>query len=203
MNSRSSNLVNIFATPVWHGTIDDFEEINKKLLVHIAEMRKSNPDGVDKSNNLGWHSEDFNLTDEAPRAFLDKAKPIIKEAIDDMNWDLKSQTSRVTNMWSIINPKNSSNHRHIHPNCFLSSAYYVSAPENCGVLKLHDPRSAATFRKPQSTTSNELNSEVYNIVPKNGLLVLFPSYLHHSVANNNAEEERVVISFNIDLITKA
>ena len=45
-----------------------------------------------------------------------------------------------------------------------------------------------------------INSNFFSITPKEGLLVLFPSYLHHSVDMNKAEEERIVISFNIDLI---
>ena len=40
----------------------------------------------------------------------------------------------------------------------------------------------------------------FSIEPKEGLLVLFPSYLYHSVDLNRSGEERIVISFNINLI---
>ena len=46
---------------------------------------------------------------------------------------------------------------------------------------------------------NLLNASQISIVPEEGLLVLFPSWLHHSVQANTSNEERIVISFNIDL----
>ena len=203
MSKRNSELLTLFPTPAWWGMVDDYNNLNLSLLKYIENLRISNPQGINKSNNFGWHSQDFNLNDDIPKQFLEKAKPIIKEAIDDMHWDLSKQDSRITNMWSIINQKDSSNLRHIHPNCFLSSAYYVKAPKDCGELKFYDPRSAAIYRSASSTKAGKLNMEVYNVIPKEGLLVLFPSYLHHSVDVNNSNDERVVISFNIDLVPKA
>ena len=44
-----------------------------------------------------------------------------------------------------------------------------------------------------------LNAQVNGITPKEGALVLFPSYLDHSVNENLSKEERVVISFNIKI----
>ena len=52
-----------------------------------------------------------------------------------------------------------------------------------------------------SINANKLNAEVVNISPQEGLLILFPSYLFHSVKENNSGEERIVISFNIDLLS--
>ena len=102
-------------------------------------------------------------------------------------------------MWSIINKESASNSRHIHSNNFISAAYYVKAPESCGDIVFHDPRSSAVIRHPKILKPNKLNSNVFTIQPKEGLLVLFPSYLHHSVDLNRSKEERIVISFNIDL----
>ena len=200
MSNEVFNRTDLFPTPVWWGILDDYEDLNNKLLEYILKLKKQNITGASRSNNLGWHSPDFNLGDDVPKIFLEKSKPLIKKAIDDMEWDLNIMTSRITNMWSIINPQNTSNHRHIHPNCFLSSAYYIRAHENCGELILHDPRSAAVYKTANLNKINEINNQVYNIIPREGMLVLFPSYLHHSVSNNNSNEERVVLSFNVDLI---
>ena len=125
--------------------------------------------------------------------------PIINESLNDMEWDLKQNKTKITTMWSIINPKNASNARHIHPNNFISSAYYVTAPENSGDIVFYDPRSANTIRSPIASNANKLNSNIFTVQPKEGLLILFPSYLHHSVNRNDSEEERIVISFNLDL----
>ena len=117
-----------------------------------------------------------------------------------MTWDLAKQKIKITSMWSIINMKEALNERHIHGNNYISAAYYVKAPEKCGNIVFYDPRSAPTFHHPITKKPNKLNSNSHSIKPKEGLLVLFPSYLHHSVETNKSEEERIVISFNINLI---
>ena len=116
-----------------------------------------------------------------------------------MEWDLAKQKIKITSMWSIINMKEALNERHIHGNNYISAAYYVKAPENAGDILFHDPREVNVIRKPNTKQANQLNAQIFNIKPKEGLLVLFPSYLHHSVNENLSDQERVVISFNIDI----
>ena len=116
-----------------------------------------------------------------------------------MSWDVKSHKVKVTSMWSVVNVKNSHNSRHIHSNNYISAAYYVKAPKKAGDIVFHDPRSAAVYHKPKVKEANILNSTIFKVEPKEGLLALFPSYLHHSVETNQSNEERIVISFNINL----
>ena len=47
-----------------------------------------------------------------------------------------------------------------------------------------------------------LNAQVNGVNPKEGALVLFPSYLDHSVNENLSNDERIVISFNIRIAFK-
>ena len=113
---------------------------------------------------------------------------------------IKKQEVKITGMWAVINKKNSSNAMHIHSNNYISAAYYVKAPKNCGDIVFYDPRFAATYRYPKISKTNKLNSNIVSFQPKEGMLVLFPSYLQHSVNANKTDEERIVISFNINLI---
>ena len=201
MNNRISDLSLIFPTPVWTSIIPNFKQINEKMLKYIKSLQSSNPIGKIKSNIIGWHSEDFNLQDENPQFFTNSISPILNESLSDMGWDLIKNKTKITAMWSIINPKNASNMRHIHPNNFISAAYYVKALKNSGDIVFYDPRSANTIRSPIVSKTNKLNSNIFSVQPKEGLLVLFPSYIHHSVNRNNSEEERIVLSFNINLIS--
>ena len=43
---------------------------------------------------------------------------------------------------------------------------------------------------------------VNSINPVEGGLILFPSYLDHSVNQNLSNEERIVVSFNINLVPR-
>ena len=200
MKKRNSELNLAFSTPIWTSIVPNFEELNNKLYKYIKKLQSNNANGVTKSNLLGWHSEDFDLDSDVPKYFINSISSSLNEAFQDMGWDVNNQEVKITSMWSIINKKNASNSRHIHSNNYISAAYYVKAPEDCGDIIFHDPRSVTTFRYPKISKQNKLNSNIFTIQPKEGLLALFPSYLYHSVDLNRSDEERIVISFNINLI---
>jgi len=200
MIKRKSELHLFFPTPVWTSKIDHYAKVNKKIYDYILKQKKLDPAGIKRSNHKGWHSKDFDLKNNASIFFINSISSSLNEALTDMQWDLKNQTIKITSMWAIINNKEALNERHIHGNNFISAAYYVKAPTNCGDIVFYDPRSAPSFSKPQSIGSNKLNANYQSIAPQEGLLVLFPSYLHHSVEENKSNDERIVISFNINLI---
>tara|TARA_B100000029_G_C17566560_1_gene955255 strand:- start:379 stop:981 length:603 start_codon:yes stop_codon:yes gene_type:complete len=199
MNNNNSELFKIFTTPIWTSVIANHDQINSKMNKYIKTLQSENPEGMIKSNVEGWHSKYFNLDSEEPRFFLNSIKSDLDRVMQDMGWDLNNQKIKITSMWSIINNKNASNARHIHSNNYISAAYYVKAPKNCGNIIFYDPRNEVVFRHPKIKVTNNLNSNIFSIEPKDGLLVLFPSYLHHAVDYNNSNEERIVISFNIDI----
>ena len=191
-----------FSTPVWTSQIDNYENINSKLKDFIYNQRENDPEGTIKSNIKGWHSKMFDLQNKSLGIFLNALKPKIEEAIEDMGWDINNQIVKITSMWSIINKKDSFNERHHHGNSALSAAYYVNAEQNSGDIVFYDPRHSFIFSHPENSKLNDLNAQTKSISPKSGLLVLFPSYLDHSVQPSKSMEDRIVISFNVSLIPK-
>jgi len=107
----------------------------------------------------------------------------------------------ITEIWAIINKKNTFNQTHNHPNTYLSAAYYVKAPKDCGDIQFHEPNEVKKFRHPVIEKKNQLNSSGFSIKAEEGNLLVFPSYLYHSVGKNLSSEDRIVISFNVDIIT--
>jgi len=191
-----------FSTPIWISQIENYENINEELKNFIYDQKKNSPKGTLKSNVKGWHSEQFNLQNESLKNFLEALRPKIEESIIDMGWDTKNQITKITSMWSIINKKESFNEKHHHGNSALSAAYYVNADQDSGDIVFYDPRHAFIFSHPETSQINDLNAQVKSINPKSGTLILFPSYLEHSVKPSTSEEDRIVISFNISLIPK-
>ena len=113
--------------------------------------------------------------------FINYISPNINKVIQDMNWDINNQLVKISNMWAIINIGGASNARHHHGNSAMSAAYYVRAPKNCGDIVFYDPRPAPVFSHPRANGPNTFNAMVNSISPIEGGLVLFPSYLDHSV----------------------
>ena len=200
MKEKITELTLTFSTPIWTSIIPKHRKINEKMFTYIKSLQKKDRFGINRSNLLGWHSKNFDLELEQLRFFVNSISPQLNSVLADMGWDIKNQEVKITGMWAIINNKNSSNAMHIHSNNYISAAYYVKAPKNCGDIVFYDPRFAATYRYPKISKTNKLNSNIVSFQPKEGMLVLFPSYLQHSVNVNKTDEERIVISFNINLI---
>tara|TARA_Y100000590_G_scaffold83785_1_gene93412 strand:+ start:403 stop:1044 length:642 start_codon:yes stop_codon:yes gene_type:complete len=200
MEKRSTEVSGKFTTPIWTGIIQNHEEVNKKLTNYINEIKTKNPEGLKKSNNLGWHSPEFDLNDKMIKEFFLNISPMIKEVADDMAWDLKNNKIKISNCWSIINYKYASNAAHTHGNSLISSAYYVQATKNCGNIVFDDPRPGAVMTRPKFTSLNKWNEGNIGIEPKNGLLVMFPSFLSHYVQPNMSDKERIMVSFNLNLL---
>ena len=188
-----------FSTAVWTSKIDNYERINNEMFNYIINLQKKDPVGLIKSNFKGWHSKDFNLKDEQPKIFVEAIKKNINISLNDMNWDVTKQSVNIKSMWAIINEQAAWNQKHHHSNSDLSAAYYVSAHENCGDIVFYDPRPAPVYKHPIPKSPNNLNATVNSIKPEAGMLVLFPSYLEHSVNPNMSDKKRIVISFNINL----
>ena len=192
-----------FPTPVWTLQLDNYQSINEQMYEFIKINQSKDLEGINKSNIKGWHSKDFNMQENEPKNFIKFILPAIEQVITDMNWEKQKQSVNINNMWAIINTGGSANLRHQHGNSTISGAYYVRAPKNSGDIVFYDPRPAPVYTYPKSLKPNLLNAQVNGINPKEGALVLFPSYLDHSVNENLSNEERIVISFNITIQIKS
>ncbi|MDC0453579.1 2OG-Fe(II) oxygenase family protein, partial [Alphaproteobacteria bacterium] len=172
------------------------------MISYITDLQNKNPQGIKKSNFKGWHSKDFNLKEDKPAKFISSIGKNINTALNDMSWDLSSQFVKITSMWSIINEGGAWNQKHHHSNSDISAAYYVSAHDDCGDIVFYDPRPARVYKFPIAKSPNKLNATINSVKPEAGLLVLFPSYLEHSVNPNLSNKKRIVISFNLNLEKK-
>ncbi len=192
----------LFSTPVWTIQLENYKNLNENMYQYIKLLKKKDSVGINKSNVKGWHSNDFDLKDKEPQNFIKFILPSIEQVMNDMSWEKQKQTAKINNMWAIINTGGSANLRHQHGNSTISGAYYVKAPENSGDIVFYDPRPAPVYSHPNVDKPNILNAQVNGVNPKEGALVLFPSYLDHSVNENLSNEERIVISFNIRITIK-
>ena len=193
----------MFPSPVFECSIEKHEELNLELTKYIYELREKDKEGLDLSNSGGgWHSPYFEISKiNVLKKFVSKIFPFIFEiTTKEYGRNCTPEKIRITGMWAVINKKKSYNLRHFHPNCNLSAAYYVKAKEKCGNIKFFDPVDQKSMQSPLKKIPNNLSSDVVSFTPNEGDLLIFPSYLHHSVEENLSDEERIVISFNIEIL---
>jgi uncharacterized protein (TIGR02466 family) len=193
------NLFTYFPHPIFQYKLDNYENHNKEYSQYIYDLQKEDSKGQKLSNVNGWHSPFFDLSsrETVGYKFLMKIQPYIADVFKSYGWVFNPQKVKCSGMWAIINKKGNFNTEHIHPNSNLSGAYYVSAPKNCGKFKVINPHSISRDKFPPRENPNELNRLVAEHEIEEGDLLIFPSYLPHSVLPNQSDDDRIVISFNI------
>ena len=188
-----------FPEPIFKYKFEDYENFNKDLKTYIYDLQKESSEGQIKSNRGGWHSPNFTLTDKSSIQFkfaIEVQKYILK-SFQKLGWKTENTNITITSMWAIINKRNDFNVLHTHPNSYLSAAYYVSAPKNCGRFHIENSNLARRHSYPKIKQNNELNAMVAGLDINEGDLLIFPGYLPHKVAMNESEQDRIVISFNV------
>ena len=192
-----------FATPIWTSQLDHVSKINKELLKYIYGLKKNDPEGINRSNMLGWHSKMIDISSSPAHInFFNKISSNLIKVAKDLSWDRKNFDYKITNTWAIINPPMACNQSHIHSNNLISAAYYVKFPKNAGRFIAEDPREVALYYHASYEKPNALNEQNVIIEPKTGLLAMFPSYVKHWVEPNMSKQDRVIISFNISFQKK-
>jgi len=83
---------------------------------------------------------------------------------------------------------------HVHPRGWISSAYYVSVPDETASGK--GKAGWLKFGEPPIRTAPELLPEKW-VQPKAGMVVLFPSFLWHGTAPIHDGSVRVTAPFDV------
>ena len=200
--SDSKKVHKYFPQPIFQYQLENYERHNQDLKKYIYNAYNEDPNGLSRSNQGGWHSKPFDLKDKnsAPFIFFQSIQKYVADVFKEYGWLYVPGKVNLTEMWAIINKKNNFNIEHTHPNNYLSAAYYVKAPENCGSFIVTNPNSVSRERITASERKTEFNQNIAQIKPNEGDLLLFPAYLPHSVGMNLSDEDRIVISFNVDIL---
>lgn len=103
----------------------------------------------------------------------------------------------ITACWATVNAPGRGHAAHAHPNSFLSGAYYVATRAGADTINFHDPRSQTGVIRPPVTELVAANADQAVVAVADGTLLLFPSWLQHSVDPNASTGNRISVSFNL------
>lgn len=107
---------------------------------------------------------------------------------------------KITSMWKNTLEKNGSQYVHNHCNSFISGIIYVSLPKGAPITKFHRPETLSHFvfsNYNSNSTLNPFNCQWIDIPETMQLdMILFPSYIKHSVDKMEIDAKRITLSFN-------
>ena len=103
----------------------------------------------------------------------------------------------ITQSWLNINRPGDFHHPHSHPNSIISGVFYVSS-EKTDKITFNDPNDRVKAQiKFDPKEFNVWNSSSWNFGTDTNMLILFPSWLEHSVQpNEKTTTDRISLSFN-------
>ena len=172
----------------------DIKLDNNKLAQDIINWSYQDK-GVHKTNYKGWHSTTDMALKPEYQSLVGELITMCKEVFSEEWLDREPVLG---NMWSNINPKDGMNQSHMHPNSLFSGVYYVKSNPQAGRLRIYDPRPGAEIVMPirkEGKPPKHLWRDA-NIDPIPGRIIIFPSWLWHSVEPNQSNDLRISVSFN-------
>jgi uncharacterized protein (TIGR02466 family) len=200
----------LFATPILMASPPDAEALSAELLETIRRHREQHG-GIARSNIGGWHSD----TDmarwggAAARRLADFAVAEVSAHMADVARQGKRQFNWSIEMWANVNSPGHANQLHCHPAAYWSGVYYpdpggAEIEGHGGELVFEDPRYPMAYMTVPDLVLRDANGDpMYSQVvirPVAGRIVLFPSWLRHSVRPHEGDRDRVSIALNLMLL---
>ena len=181
-----------FSTPVWY----DFLNIDIESMKAYCLELETQSAGQHKSNQGGWHSDDLILDDHPPFHTL---KSELIRSLHDVSKEIHPNFQvEISNIWIIINRGNAYNSSHFHPQSALSGVIYISSNEKSGNLNFF--RDGLKEHYPIKTWDSPLFIDDVFYKPEPAKLIIFPSWIRHSVDGSDDQMPRISIAFNTNQI---
>ena len=196
------NILPVFPSLIIREKIENYDKYKEELILNAYEQEKKDPDGLKNSKNLVWHSQSKYANSQNPVSSI--VINLIKSILNNKNvFNIKDLSKAKMQMWININRPGDSNSKHNHPGSDLSGVFWVKSLQKSGNLTFYSPN-VMTQMEQINSIKDEIGKKLFitptvEIEPLEGVIVLFPSDLPHAVQKNNSDEDRISVSFNIDL----
>ena len=191
---ESSQPLRMFPTFVWKAELarEIRQAINRDIVARLDELRRSRPAPLP---GQGWQSDHGPHTLGEFRELVSCIDAAATTALEYLR--IGYDAIEITACWANVNAPGIGHRGHSHPNNFLSGVYYVKTQAGADTINFHDPRIQAGIIRPPVTELTADNTDQVVVTVKDGTLLIFPAWLHHSVDANRSDGERISIGFNI------
>jgi uncharacterized protein (TIGR02466 family) len=191
---EASDVIPMFPTLVWKVLLKPElrDAIDPRILATLETLRRDLPT---LKPGYGWQSEPTLHQHDEFQGLVSCVSKVAESILRFLR--IGQEPFEITGCWATVLAKGAIHKAHSHPNNFLSGVYYVRIQPGTDTIYFHDPRSQARVIRPPVVELTAENTDQVVLRVRNGNLLMFPSYLEHSVDTNMSAEERISISFNI------
>jgi Flp pilus assembly protein TadD len=176
-------------------------QLNEALIEALGERHRLTTHPLDQSLRNGSQTSRSLLTDrneaiqglvKAFAAPIERYRAAIGNSADHPLSARNRGAAALVGCWSVELRRDGFHVNHIHPEGWLSSAYYVSVPDEVadttaksGWIKFGEPRFPAPGVEAE-----------HFVQPRAGRLVLFPSYMWHGTNAISGDQPRLTVAFD-------
>ena len=195
--TQGSDIKVLFPSLVFQAKPKGFAELQDEIIGYCYGERGRDPQGASATNINGWQSQNNYHTKQS--TVLD----ILSRGLSSIGGFREGFGLKMTGMWININPPGSLNNGHNQPICDLAGVMLFKTQPECGKIEFENPN---YYSHPNiAGYSDDLIESTdifpaYDFAPKDGEILLFPSYLRHGVHVNNSKEDRISVAFNCILV---
>ncbi len=189
-----SGVIKLFPTYVWVAQLkpEVYEPINARIESYLQELERRNPE---LSASGQWQTAQDLHHQPALDGLVSLVEANARSICDSLT--LVYEGLQITGCWANVSQQGFPHRQHIHPNNYLSGAYYVKTAPGADSISFHDPRPQATMLVPPARNQDLANPDQVSLDVSDGTLVMFPAWLHHSVAPNRSSITRISVAFNL------
>ena len=161
----------------------------------ILDLQKSVPSGgISWEGNTYTTHNTFNLLED----------PLFLPLLDEIQTHVNNFTNEYDsdylhvckNAWGNVNEPGTYQEFHAHPSHVFSCVYYPKVPQNAGEIIFESPLVPDMMPVANIKKINTLSRERVWFTPEEGMLIIFRSFIRHSVRAGTNTEPRVSIALN-------
>lgn len=190
MTNREDFIVPLFPVPV--GVYHFNEPYDTETAKNYIKENTKQPNIHNSS------SEDVYMLDKPLFSPIKKFITESTQAYAEQAFLMDGKNVEVTISWGNVTKPGQSHHLHHHLNSFISGVYYFNSCQDAPI-RLDNPLNHHKQIEPimeEATDHNMFTCWYWDIGPQEHTLILFPSWLRHSVPKYQGNDERVNIAFN-------
>ena len=170
---------------------EDTDELNDCEDYILSKLQVTSPQQAQLANR----SDKYRILERYP-----KTKQILlnytRSSLDKMGYACNFD---ISTSWLTLNRKGEHVQLHNHKNCYWSAVYYYGHYERNGggELDLLNPLPDLSSYKPNLKNINKFTTPITKVIPERKDLIIFPSFLDHTVTPVQSDIPRKSLAFNI------
>ena len=190
------NYMQLFYDPIYHVNDGGKEIVDQALVIDTRILHQES----NQFSNVGGYQSPTNPKN------LEKFEPLftyveehLNKFMDHLGCKRPALKYAGGGLWVNINGRGHYNKPHNHPETHFSGIYYVQVPEHSGALYFQRRQMQSFQIEALCGDRNPEYGPLFEVMPEKGDLFLFPSEMYHGVYPNFSRQDRISVSFNINI----